>query len=221
MQIARILDLTMPIYHNFPGNPMLPPTRLDVTHNFAADGFCMERLDIPTHAGTHIDAPSHMVENGISLDKIPLSRFMGWAVVVDLTHKKAGEPIVTDDLAKYAERIEGSDFVLLYTGWGERVGFSKEYVFGSPWLCADAAKWLVDKGVSGVGIDHMSVSGMEEEQDRLTHEVLLGAGVLIIEGLVMEPELLEEERWFLIVLPLSLSDASGAPARVVAVCMEA
>ena len=220
MKISEILDLTTEIYHNYPGNPVLPPTRLDLTHNFASDGCRLERLDTPTHAGTHVDAPAHMLENGATLSEVPLDQFLGWATAVDLREKGAGASIGPADLAGVQRRIAGCDFVILYTGWGDKLGFTKEYVFSSPWLSREGAEWLIERGIRGVGIDHMSVSGMEEKYDIPTHEALLGAGVLIIEGLALTPRVLERKRWYLLALPLRIKGASGAPARVLALHLE-
>ena len=97
-----------------------------------------------------------------------------------------------------------------------RAAPSREYVFQSPWLRVDAANYLIDSGISGVGIDHPSVSGTEEEEDLATHQALLGSGVLILEGLVLPRELLEVPQWHLVALPLPLVGSGGAPARVVA-----
>jgi len=220
VKISEILDLTVEISHNYPGNPVLPPTRLDLTHNFASDGCRLERLDTPTHAGTHVDAPAHMLENGATLDEVPLEQFVGWATAVDLREKGASASITPADLEGVEGRIAGCDFVTLYTGWGDKLGFTKEYVFSSPWLSREGAEWLIERGIRGVGIDHMSVSGMEEKYDIPTHEALLGAGVLIIEGLALTPRVLERKRWYLLALPLRIKGASGAPARVLALHLE-
>ena len=139
---------------------------------------------------------------------------------VDLYHKRAREPITPEDLEPYGSRIEPGDFALLCTGWGTKAGPTREYVFQSPWLRVDAANYLIGKGIRGVGIDHPSISGMEEEEDLPTHQALLGAGVLILEGLVLPTELLELPKWYLVALPLPLRGASGAPARVVAMEVE-
>jgi len=220
LKISEILDLTVEISHNYPGNPVLPPTRLDLTHNFASNGCRLERLDTPTHAGTHVDAPAHMLETGSTLSEVRLDQFLGWATAVDLREKGASASITPADLEAAEGRIASCDFVILYTGWGEKLDFTKEYVFNSPWLCREGAEWLIKRGVRGVGIDHMSVSGMEEEYDIPTHEALLGAGVLIIEGMSLTPRILERDRWFLLALPLRIKDASGAPARVLALHLE-
>lgn len=220
MKIAEVVDLTAPIYHNCPGNPCLPPVRLDLVMNMACSDFRLERLDTPTHAGTHIDAPSHALVDGASLDGVALSKCMGWATFLDLRDLGPRAAITRAVLEPHAARVADCSLVGLYTGWGEKLGFTREYVFDAPWLDPSGAQWLVECGSDGVCIDHMSVSGSEEENDRAVHRALLSAGLLIIEGLVFPPRLLERERWFLIVLPLRIQGASGAPARAVALALE-
>lgn len=220
MKITEVIDLTAPIYHNCPGNPCLPPIRLDLVMNMACADFRLERLDMPTHAGTHVDAPSHVLPDGDSLDGVALSQCMGWTTFLDLRALGPQAPITRAVLEPHAARVAGCSLVGLYTGWGEKLGFTHEYVFEAPWLDPSGAQWLVERGLGGVGIDHMSVSGSEEENDKAVHRALLAAGVLIIEGLVFSPRLLERERWFLIALPLRIQGASGAPARAIALALE-
>jgi kynurenine formamidase len=188
--------------------------------NMACADFRLERLDMPTHAGTHVDAPSHVLPDGDSLDGVALSQCMGWTTFLDLRALGPQAPITRAVLEPHAARVAGCSLVGLYTGWGEKLGFTHEYVFEAPWLDPSGAQWLVERGLGGVGIDHMSVSGSEEENDKAVHRALLAAGVLIIEGLVFSPRLLERERWFLIALPLRIQGASGAPARAIALALE-
>lgn len=220
MQIAEMIDLTAPIYHNCPGNPCLPLTRLDLVMNMATSDFRLERLDMATHSGTHVDAPSHVLPDGAALDEVPLRRFTGPVAFVDLRALGAGAAISAAELQPHAARITSGGFVGLYTGWGQKLGFTHEYAFDAPWLDPSAADWLVDHGVGGVCIDHASVSGSEEENDLAVHRRLLSAGVVIVEGLVLTPRLLERDGWHLIALPLHIRGASGAPARVIAFATE-
>jgi len=214
--VKRVLDLSAPLYHNCLWTPFLPLPEMTRTAHVELEGYSMERVTLYTHTGTHIDAPAHLLRDGMTLDKVVVERFQGMAVPVDLYDKKAREPITPQDLEAYAPRIEPGDFVLLCTGWGTKAGPSREYVFESPWLRVDAANYLIERGIAGVGIDHPSISGMEEEEDLPTHQALLGAGVLILEGLVLPRELLELPKWYLVALPLPLKGTGGAPARVVA-----
>ena len=216
LNVKRVLDLSAPLTHGCLWTPFLPLPEVTSTNHVELDGYKMERVTLYTHSGTHIDAPAHLLKDGATLDTVALERFQGPAVPVDLFHKGAREPITPEDLKPYESRIELGGFVLLCTGWVDRAAPSQEYMFQSPWLRVDAANYLIDRGISGVGIDHPSVSGMKEEEDLPTHRALLGAGVLILEGLVLPRELLEVPQWYLVALPLPLVGSGGAPARVVA-----
>jgi arylformamidase len=220
MDIAELVDLTAPIYHNCPGNPSLPLTTVDLVMNRATSDFRLERLEMRTHSGTHVDAPSHALDDGAALDDIPLSRFMGQATFLDLRDLGPRGAITAAHLEAHADRIAGCSFVVLYTGWGEKVGFTKEFMLEAPFLDPSGAAWLVEHQLGGLGIDHCSVSGSEEENDLAVHRTLLSAGILIVESLVLTPRLLERETWYLIVLPLRIQGASGAPARAVALAWE-
>ena len=214
---ARVLDLSLPIYPNNPANPLLPAVELTVTANHATDGYQMERLVTHTHDGTHIDSPGHMWEDGGPLHEMPVSGFVGPAAVFDMRHKSAREPITAEDLEASDVEVASGDIALLVTGWGAKLGYTKEWVFESPWLREDGADWLIERGIAGVGIDHISIAGMEEEDDYATHQALARAGKWVVENLTFPVEVFDPVEWLIVALPLPLQDAAGAPARVVAI----
>ena len=69
------------------------------------------------HASTHMDAPSHVLEEGLNIDQIPLENCYGTGVVVDMRHKGKWDIITAEDLEKATPKIEKGDFVVLNTGW--------------------------------------------------------------------------------------------------------
>ena len=101
------------------------------------------------------------------------------------------------------------------------MGYTKEWLFESPWLRQDGAQWLIERGIVGVGIDHISIAGMEAEEDYATHQTLAKAEKWVLEGLKFPPKILEPVSWLIVALPLPLEDTAGAPARVVAIELEA
>jgi len=220
-RIRRVLDLTQPIYPNNPTNPLLPPVEITVTANHATDGYQMERLVTYTHDGTHIDASRHMWEGGETLDTFPLEGFVGPGAIFDLRGTQSREAITPEDLEAADIEVAAGSVALLVTGWGEKLGYTKEWVFESPWLRADGADWLIQRGIVGVGIDHISISGMEEEEDYKTHQTLARSGIWILENLKFPPEILEPTQWLIVALPLALRDTAGAPARAIAIEFEA
>ena len=215
--VKRVLDLSQPIYPNNPANPLLPPVEITVTANHVTDGYQMERLVTYTHDGTHLDSPWHMWEGGGPLHEMPLGGFVGPAAVFDLRHKGAQEAITAEDLDGAGVKVAPGSIALLVTGWGKRVGYTKEWVFQSPWLRQDGARWLIERGIVGVGIDHISISGMAEVEDYATHQALAQAGKWILEGLSYPEAILEPVPWLVVALPLALRDTAGAPARAVAI----
>jgi len=220
MKAERIIDLTQPFYHNCPGPPLFPLPQVEITNIAPRDNFNMERLTFVTHTGTHIDAPYHFIENGKRLDEIDILSLQGKGVIVDLFDKGPDEGITENDLQKYDERIDEESIVLLATGWGLKRGFNDEYLYHPPRLTVDGAKYLVKKRVKGVGIDHFSLSGVEFEKAVPPHIEILRNDIWILEDLLLPVELLEEEEWYIIALPMLLKGGSGGPVRVAAIVFQ-
>ena len=185
----------------------------------------------PEHGGTHIDAPIHFAEGGLTVDRIPLERLVGPAVVVDVSAKASkdrdyrvsAQDIEAEEKARGA--IPRGAIVLLRTGWAKRWPDRKSY-FGDdkpgdtsnlhfPGLSAEGAKLLAARGVSGVGLDTPSIDH-GPSKDFIAHQILLGAGIYALENLAsLEP--LPPRGATLYALPMKIGGGSGAPARVFAV----
>lgn len=215
MRIGKMVDLSQELYHNSPVLPEFEPPKLEYLLIGARDGWTLEKITMNLHSGTHMDAPAHLGDFSLTLDRFPVDRFQGPALFVPLNGKQAGEPITAADLEPYTERMNEETIVLLYTGWGEKRSWSKEWVYGSPYVSNEAARLLVRHKVRGVGIDHFSVGGTGEE-NRETHRLLLGADIWVAEGLQLNDPDLAEGCWHVFAMPVKIRDSSGAPARVVA-----
>jgi arylformamidase len=153
-----------------------------------------------------VDAPLHFIRGAIGVDNLPLDALIGPARVITIRdpHSVTAEELARHDLQK-AERV------LLKTAnsprsW-EQPGFARDYVGLSP----SGARHLVERGVRTVGIDYLSVGGLDNGAE--IHHMLLGAGVCIIEGLNLTAA--PEGPCELLCLPLRIQDGDGAPARVV------
>jgi len=161
------------------------------------------------HTGTHIDAPFHFLKAGYGVEQIPLDLLVGKAQVIQIPE----EAKVID--AKILEKIifkPGIKKVLFKTAVSlQRTlltqGFKTDFVA----VAADAAQILVDKGVSVIGIDYLSIAPYKNS--RPTHEILLNANTLIIEGLNLVE--VDEGLYTMYCLPLKLKGSDGAPARVI------
>lgn len=173
----------------------------------------MEHLDMTSHTGSHVDAPLHKIAGGKSIDAFPLERFAGPALIADCRDTGPGEALDAEYLrCRLPEKIQGL-FVLLATGWGNRRAADDDWLYRSPYLSPKGASWLVERGVSLVGIDHYSIGGSGED-NVLCHEILLKNEVLVVEELRFPEEafLLPQpvEFW---ALPVNLQGHSGAFCR--------
>jgi kynurenine formamidase len=208
----RLIDLSHPIEENMPVYPGTEPPTFAVACTVREHGFLERRLDMFSHTGTHMDAPAHMIEAGACLNALPLERFFGKAVVVDATGC-TGRKIGMGELLPHEKAIAASDFVLMRTGWSRYWG-GDEYFRAFPVLEPEAAAWLAAQGLSGVGVDAISVDPVEGGEFEV-HGALLGGGLVIIENLT-NLHLLPPEGFHLACFPLPLRDADGSPVRAVA-----
>jgi kynurenine formamidase len=185
------------------------------------------------HGGTHLDAPLHFAEGKQSVDQIPLQRFFGPAVVVDViqaSEKNADYQVTVDDLTRTETGhgpITADAIVLLRTGYSSRWPDAARYLGTSerganavpklhfPGLHPDAAKWLVAKDVRAVGIDTASI---DYGQSTLfeTHRILYEANIPAFENLTALDRL-PARGAFIVALPMKIAGGSGAPLRAVAI----
>jgi arylformamidase len=162
-------------------------------------------LKLGSHTGTHVDAPRHFIDGAAGVDAISSDVLTGPARLFQLSGTKHVDRSVLEGLA-----LEGVSRLLLGTGNSVLLGkrsLSMEYTFVS----RDAARYLVEKGVRLVGIDYLSIE-KHGTDDHPVHHALLGAGIVIVEGLYLAG--VPAGDYELMCLPLKLKDADGAPARV-------
>jgi len=163
-----------------------------------------------------MDAPRHFVPDGSTIDRIGLSACIGIARVVDLTPIEPRTLITVEHLGAAADAIGRGDRLLLRTDWHRRHS-TPEYRDALPRVHIELAQWLVDRGVALLGVEPPSVADVNN-RDELTsvHRVLLGGGIVIVEGLAHLDQI-KSETVELTVLPLKVLDGDGAPARAVAI----
>ncbi len=204
--MTKIIDITAPLSTGLARYPDDPPFEL-TTFSRIADGaaYNAARLSMSGHYGTHVDAPLHFVPQGASVDAVPLSILIGKARVIEL----AGlERIERTDLETFDLRDDIR--VLLKTrmsGQMRNATFHKNHVY----LTSDAARYLVQAGLKLVGIDYVSID--RPDSGFPAHQELLGAGVVLVEGLDLSE--VEPGEYELLCLPLPVAGGDAAPARVV------
>ncbi|KAB3531397.1 cyclase family protein [Alkaliphilus serpentinus] len=207
----NIIDLTQLIEENMPVFPGTKGPNITQTNTLEDNGFVEHLLAMYTHTGTHMDAPAHMIEGGKSLDQYSADSFIGKAVKIDFLDKPKGE-IGVEDLLKYKDQLETADFLIIHTGWSEYWGTSK-YFEDFPALGVEAAQWLMNYNLKGIGVDAISVDAMTSIGFPI-HNTFMKKNFLIIENLT---NLLEVRGEFIFsCLPLKVVDSDGSPIRAIA-----
>ncbi|MCC9078128.1 cyclase family protein [Litorilinea aerophila] len=204
----QVIDLTLTAYHGMRGVEIYPNTSI------AREGYNTTQLHLYSHAGTHMDAPRHFLEDGRTIDRLDLQKCVGPALVVDLTHKEPNSFITVEDLAPVAARIGPGARLLLHTGWSHHAELP-DYRTHFPRISRELARWLVDRGVWLLGVEMPSVASLQDREElREVHQILLRGEVVIVECLAHLEELPEEVEF--IALPLKIQDGDGTPVRAVA-----
>ena len=211
----RFIDLSQPIFDGAPNCPVHPPVQVEIIANHEKDDWRLERLTLATHTGTHIDAPLHKISGGRSLDEMSLETFSGDSLILHLDGIGENYPIGPQDFEALPDALEGK-IILLDTGWGDKRGKTHLWWNQSPYLAPDGARWLLEKGIKGVGIDHYSIGGSRDPMNTETHTILLGHDIWIVEDLYFPSQTknLHAVVQFL-ALPIKLQGASGAFCRAV------
>jgi kynurenine formamidase len=208
--LSQVLENGMPIY---PGDAV---PSFEPYSTLKKNGVNLTRLVLGSHTGTHVDAPIHFIEGGVSVDAMPPGAFIGEAVVVDVSSREPGTGIVPDDLRAQVEaRAVPGDIVVLFTGCSRRWGdpsLNSNYTY----LTGEAAEYLASRRVRAVGIDFLSVEKFGAKVP-VAHRALLGHGVFIVESLGKGVEAFIDSRFLLICLPIKLAHGDGAPCRAIAV----
>jgi arylformamidase len=207
-----VYDVTLSVYAGMPVWPGDPDVKLDRVKKIEEGANSnVSYLAAGVHTGTHVDAPVHFLPGGATIDQLDLEVLVGEAQVVVLPDQVD----VIDSAAINQAGIESGTQRLIFktrnTHYWEKhvVGFQTDFVG----INVEGARELVKMGVKLVGIDYLSISPYK--RSRPTHEVLLGSGMIVVEGLDLSR--VPAGRYRLYCLPLKLKGSDGSPARVILV----
>jgi len=199
---AAVCPETAPIF------PDDPPVHFRWAKQIAkGDKDNLSAMDMGLHTLTHVDAPLHFVENGTTIDEVPISKLIGPARVISID--VSVDVIDAAELCKHD--LVGVKRILFRTrastkNWLYDREFHRDYTGIAP----DAARKIVEAGIDLVGVDYLSAEQFQAK-DAPTHKTLLSNNVLIVEGLDLRN--VTEGDYTLIVLPLKLAGREAAPAR--------
>lgn len=217
----RVVDLSRPLH---PGQNQHPWFRYDVkvqsivedVEHTPVEGrwYVVSEIAMSGHAGTHVEAPFHAVENGASVGQVSVDCFFGEALVLDLSDVPWAEPIALgriESAARHAGRIHQGDIVFLRFDWDRRSGADGGH---PPYPDPQALRWIIDQGIKLLGIDS---PGLEVPGDRClpNHHQLFDHGIPLIESLA-HLEDLRESRIYVFAQPLPAFGTDAIPLRVLA-----
>jgi len=232
---VRVVDLT----HSFDRNTIYWPTspsafELDTLSFGKTPGgwfYSSNRFCTPEHGGTHLDAPIHFAEGAWAADEIPVERFVGPAVVIDVSEQAAKDPdyrLTVEDVKGW-EKANGAvpkgAIVLLRTGWGSRWPDRKRYLGDDtpgdashlhfPSYGVEAARLLVEERKAGVlGVDTASID-FGASNDFQVHRIAGSANVPGLENVANLEKVPATGAW-IVALPMKIAGGSGGPARIIA-----
>src|ERR1700736_1455594 len=225
---TRVLDLSYAINDKlvaWPGDKKF--FEATVNASVEKNGYFTRSFWMLEHYGTHLDAPAHFPPGKTTVDQIPVKQLFGPAVVIDVraeSGKNSDYQLVAariEDWEKRHGRIPEGAIVLLRTGWASRWPDVRKYrnqdaqgKMHFPGFSAEAAKLLIQRKVSGLGCDTLSIDH-GASSDYAVHHLALGAGLHQLENLGDLSEL-PEAGAFLIVAPIKLEGGSGGPVRIFA-----
>ena len=202
-EVARKwIDVSVPIYTGMVHFPDNPPIEIDTITSVERGDICtLSRMTMGTHTGTHIDAPIHFLPGGSGAEEVPLENLIGPARVIEIKDPGA---VKAEELRTHT--LGTRERVLFKTSNSERCWKTSQFVSDFISIAEDAASYLASLNTLSVGIDYLSAGSPE------THRTLLGAGVVIVEGLNLTG--ISQGRYELLCLPLKIVGGDGALARV-------
>jgi kynurenine formamidase len=233
--------------HGAPSMPGDPDAILFRSVKHAQHGVMATRLKMVMHAGTHMNAPMHLVQRGAAVGEIGLEHLFGNGVILSIPKERWGL-VTADDLASAKPEIRRGDFVVIVTGWHHKYSDSLEYYGESPGLAKDGAEWLVSRQVKLLAMDTPQIdhplatslgphrggpimnrlvalyedeTGQDPKQEfpewNIAHKTLLAAGIPTIEQVGGDVDGLLNTRATLQAAPWNWSKGDACPVRFVAI----
>lgn len=202
----KIIDISWPISSATTGYKDKNIVKILDEKNFNKDSARETSITISSHTGTHVDAPSHFLRDGKTIDQLDLSKIIGRCKVIDMT--AAIDQITGEHLQEH--EINAGDIILLKTTNSLRDPvdkFNPHFIY----LGVGGANYLAQKKIKAVGIDYLGIE--RGNPDHQTHTTLFNGDVVIIEGLRLGH--VNPGTYEFICLPLNVIGTEAAPARAI------
>ncbi len=204
----QLIDLSHPLEHGQQTFPSDPKLSIIPHGNTATLRYNITQISIGSHQGTHLDAMYHFLDDGKTIDQMPLEWFYGPAHLLRIP-KSANEEITVDDFLPYESLLAPEARIIFETGWHRH--FGKAYFFSDfPSLTQEAAKFLVSKKIRLLGMD-MPTPGKDWYE---LHHILLPAEIVVVESLANLDNV--PDQFTFMGFPLNFKGRDGSPIRAVA-----
>jgi kynurenine formamidase len=179
-------------------------------------------LSILVHNGTHIDAPRHMVENGIPIDQMPVAQFVKEGVLISLPGKEANSVVTVKDVAESGVEIRPDTTVMINTGWTDKMWRKPGFWEQMPYLERGVAEYVANKGAAGLAIDVFPEKplwrGVKLDPGEVwiaNHLALMQKNLPLIQ-FVTNLSQIGNNRFTVVAVPLAIKGGDASPVRVIA-----
>jgi len=213
MEIKGFYDLSVTLETYMPIWPTNPLVDVKPIGTVSRDGYKVETYYSATHSGTHIDTPSHMLEDGKTIDQIGIDALVGEGYVI--RPEITGTEITLDSIRKVWKDEYNGKIILINTGWDKKRGYTREFQYDFPGLSVETVEFFSQKKPRIIGIDTLGIEPYDHE-DFAVHKALLKHNMVFIEDLANLDQLVEGKRYLVAALPIKIKGGSGAMSRVIA-----
>jgi len=241
----QMVELSHEWGHGAPSYPGQDDVKMRRAVKHAQHGVMAMHITTVMHTGTHMNAPLHLIQRGADLAGIPVDRFFGNGVVLNIP-KKSYEVITAADLEAAKPEVQDGDIVVIVTGWHHKYSDAIEYYGESPGLSKDAAEWLVKKNCKLVAVDtpqvdhplatslgphrggptmkrlageYQDATGLDPKKEHsewnIAHKTLLGAGIPTIEQVGGDVDILAGKRATFAATPWKFDHGDACQVRFV------
>lgn len=198
--ISREISENMAVYKNkAEKKPIIKVTRT------IKEGANESRIEIDLHTGSHVDAPYHFIQNGLTIEEIGLIKFIGNCIVLDFT--KIKDSIKEKNFSDLKIGIRKDDIVLLKTKKIKDKQYDPNFIY----LEKSGALCLVKKKIKAIGIDSLGIERSQPNHE--THKILLKKDIPIFEGLDLSK--IKQGRYYFYGLPLKIKKGDASPVRAI------
>jgi kynurenine formamidase len=217
-----VIDLTRPLDETTLLWPGMLPMAVESTETIERDGSFSRRVTLDEHSGTHFDAPSHFLAGAAHVADVPAGQLVRPLHVVDFTRQSGDDPdaeLTPGDIWEHEAAhgaVEAGSVVFLRTDWRHMSGTGP---LRFPGFGVEAAVWLAERGVVGLGIDTLGIDPGRAVEFPVHRDVTLPRGIWHVENLTNLGAVPSSGAWAVVGVP-RVAGASGFPARVLAIVPE-